>query len=267
MRKLSLIKRQIKVFIKASIQQELAFRFNFTVKILNSIVQLAGSVGGILILFSIKSSINGWSFYETLTVTGIFMLLQSIKDLFIAPSLSSISGLGGELWTGEFDFTLLKPVPTQLYMSMKHWSLMSSVDMVVSIVILCIAVVNLEATQTAGSILLFVLCLFIALLILYSIMLILSSAAFWYLGTPLLWVLDSIMELGRYPVKIYPLAFSNILTWVIPIGIMITIPAEVLIGSANVNEILFGFLVAITLYTLAVVFLKGSIKKYASASS
>ncbi len=267
MEKLSLIKRQINIFIKTSIQQEVAFRFNFAVKILNSLVQLAGSVGGILILFSIKNSINGWSFYETLTVTGVFMLLQSIKNLFMAPSLSAISGLGGELWTGEFDFTLIKPVSTQLYMSMKHWSLMSLVDMVVSIVILCIAVVNLEIVQTAGSILLFVLCLSIALLILYSIMLILSSAAFWYLGTPLLWVLDSIMELGRYPVKIYPLAFCNILTWIIPIGIMITIPAEVLIGSVNVIEILIGFLLAIALYTLAVAFLKKSIKKYSSASS
>lgn len=83
----------------------------------------------------------------------------------------------------------------------------------------------------------------------------------------MLWVLDSIMELGRYPVKVYPHAFCNILTWIIPIGIMITIPAEVLKGSVNVLEILFGFLLAITLYILAVIFLKKSIKKYASASS
>ncbi|MEM1486162.1 ABC-2 family transporter protein [Oscillospiraceae bacterium PP1C4] len=261
------LKRLIGLFIKTSLQQDMAFRIDFAAKLLNTAVMLLGSVGGILILFSIKQQFNGWGFFETLTVTGIFMFIQSFKNLFISPSLTSISGLGGELWTGSFDYTLLKPLPTRFYISIRNWSPLSMLDIIISIVVICISVYNISVIQTAGNIISFVLCLLIALLVLYSIMLILASAAFWYLGTPLLWILDSLMELGRYPVKIYPALFQNLLTWVIPVGVMVSLPAEVLLGRAKITEIIGGMVLAVSLYFASVLFFRASLKKYSSASS
>lgn len=267
MNHLQIAKKQIGVFIRTSFQQEIAFRFNFVAKLGNTFIQLLGSIGGIWILFNVKDSINGWSFYEIMTVTGFFMLLQAIKGLTMAPSLSAISGLDGELWTGQFDFALLKPISTQLYVSMKNWSLFSVFDIGVSLVVLIIAGIQLESTLMGGKVVIFILSLGISVVLLYSIMLILACVAFWYLGTPLLWILDSVMELGRYPVKIYPLAFSNLLTWVVPVGVMVTIPAEALMGKVELMEVLGGGLLAIFAYILAVRFLKISVRKYSSASS
>lgn len=262
-----LLKQLLGLFIKTSLQQDMAFRIDFAAKLFNIAVMLLGSIGGILILFATKQDFNGWGFFDTLLVTGIFMFIQSIKNLFIAPSLSSISGLGGELWTGSFDFTLLKPLPTRLYISIRNWSPLSVLDIVISIVVICISVLNIGITQTPGNIIPFVLFLFIALLVLYSIMLILSSAAFWYLGTPLLWILDSLMELGRYPVKIYPALFQNILTWVVPVGLIVSLPAEVLLGRAKSTEMILGLALAFALYLTSILFFKTSLKKYSSASS
>ena len=267
MNHLRTFKRLLGVFIRTSLQQEAAFRFNFFAKLLNTLIQLAGSLGSLLILFSVRTSIGGWSFCQILTVTGVFLLLQSVKNLFMTPSLSAVSGLGGELWTGEFDFTLLKPIPTQLYMSTKSWSLLSLPDIIISIVIIAIAVRGLDASPGAGTVLLFTAYLAVALLILYSIMLLLASAAFWYLGTPLLWILNSVIELGRYPVKIYPIVLKNLLTWVVPIGIMVTFPAEILLGTAGLTELCAGIVVAIVLFLAASGFLNVSLRKYSSASS
>lgn len=267
MNKLQTWKGLVRVFIRTSLQQEMAFRFNFFAKLLNTLIQLSGSVVSLLILFSVRTTVGGWSFYQILTVTGVFLLIQSISNLFIAPSLSAVSGLDGELWTGNFDFTLLKPVPTQLYISTKNWSLLSLPDVVISIVILVSAACGLDTSPGIGKVLAFTGYLAIALLLLYSVMLLLASAAFWYLGTPLLWILNSVTELGRFPVRIYPVALKNLLTWVVPIGIMITFPAEILLGTSNTNELCAGIILAITLFLAASAFFKVSVKKYSSASS
>lgn len=267
MKGLKVFARIANVFFKTSLQQEVAFRFDFIVKILNSILVVIGSVGGALIIFSKVDSINGWGFYETLAVTGMFMFIQSFKNLFLAPSLSSISGLGGELWTGSFDFTLLKPIPLQLYMSIKNWAPLTVIDLTVSLVIFGIAVSNMLGVITVSGVMMFIITLFISVVVLYSIMLILTSAAFWYLGTPLLWIFDSLMEMGRYPVKIYPMVFKNILTWVIPIGIIVTFPAEALLGKVGGLDILLAFIFAVVIYSISILFFKKSIKKYSSASS
>ena len=267
MRTVNFYMNLIKVFFMTSLQRDIAFRADFAAKLFNTAIMLAGSIGGLLIMFSAHKSFNGWGFYETLAVTGTFMLIQSLKELFISPSLSSISGMDGELWTGGFDYTLLKPVSTRFYISIRHWSPMAVFDIVISIIILSVALFESDSPKTIGNTAAFLAYLLIAMLILYSLMLLLASAAFWYLGTPLLWILNSLMALGRYPVKIYPVLFRNLLTWIIPVGVIVTLPAEILLGRSVVNEIAGGVVLGLILYAVAVIFFKSSLKRYSSASS
>ncbi len=267
MNQFKLLKRLVVIYFKKALQQEIAFRFDFFVKILFTLLELAGSVGGILIIFSKVETINGWHFHETLVVTGMFLLIQNLKNLFIGPSLNGISGLDGELWTGRFDFTLLKPVPTQFYISIQKWSPLVIIDLVISMAVIAYALIQISTTVTIINIVAFIISIFISLTLLYSIMLALTSAAFWYLGTPLLWIFDSVIQMGRYPVKIYPTTFKFILTWVIPVGFMITIPAESLIGKVNLFEISGGILLAVFCYLISLMFFRRSIQKYSSASS
>ncbi|HHV28111.1 ABC transporter permease [Acetivibrio mesophilus] len=267
MKYLKLFKSMAVLFFKTSFQQEMAFRFDFIIKIFNSALSITGSIASVFIIFSAVETVNGWGLYQTLAVTGCFLFVQSIKNLFLAPGLSSVSGLDGDLWTGSFDFTLLKPIPTQLYISIREWSPLSIFDILVSLIVIGLSIFYLSITITFINVMLFVAALFLAITILYSIMLILTSVAFWYLGTPLLWIFDSFMEMGRFPIRIYPSVFRNLLTWVIPVGFVVTIPVEVLTGKASPFILIAGAVFAAVLYTIAAMFFKNSIKKYSSASS
>ena len=144
---------------------------------------------------------------------------------------------------------------------------MAVFDIIISIILLLISLFESESPKTIGSTAAFLAYLLVALLILYSLMLLLASAAFWYLGTPLLWILNSLMALGRYPVKIYPVLFRNLLTWVIPVGVIVTLPVEILLGRASTIEIAGGVVLGLILYAVAVMFFKASLKRYSSASS
>lgn len=259
--------RLILLFVKTELQNEMAYRFNFLITILNSILGLAGGIGGLFILYANKESLNGWSFNETLALLGVYMTVQALIALFVSPSLNMLAGMGGEIESGTFDFTLLKPVPVQFYVSVRKWSLWSLFDLAVGVGVISTAICRMGIVYGPADVILFVISMFISQVMLYSIMLILSSAAFWYRGTYLLWILGDIMQTGRYPVSIYPGFIKLILTWLIPIGFIVTVPAEILTGKANYPMFIGGIILAAVLLITASALFRKSLNKYASASS
>lgn len=259
--------RLILTFIKTSLQNEMAYRFNFFINILNSILGLLSGIGGLLILYANKESLNGWGVNETLALVGIYMIIQALKELFIGPSLDTLAGMGGEIESGNFDFTLLKPIPVQFYISLRNWSLWSIFDIIIGIGILCSAIFKLNLQFTPERIIIFIISLVSSQVIMYSFMLIFSSIAFWYRGTFLLWIWNDLMQTGRYPVSIYPGFLKQILTWIIPVGFMVTVPAEIFIGQEDSLMLLGGVILAALLFFISSVFFKVSLRKYTSASS
>ncbi|MCX7772327.1 MAG: ABC-2 family transporter protein [Clostridia bacterium] len=257
----------IRTLIRKSIQQEMAFRANFFINLLNTLLGLLGGLGGVLILFCNRQELNGWTLTETLALFGVYLVVQALKDLAFGPSMNALAGLGGELWTGSFDFTLLKPVPTQAYVSIRKWSLWSLFDLLLGLGILAYAFIALGQTVTVLDILLFMLSMLVSLSIVYAILLFLGSAAFWYLGTPLLWIYESIMQMGRFPVGVYPGFLKLVLTWVIPVGFMVSVPAQAIMGKLGMGELLGGIVLAAVMVLLASLFFRKSLKRYSSASS
>ena len=271
--------RLLGAFIKASFQSETSYRFNFTANLLKTVLNIVGSIGGLAVVFYNSGAINGWGYAELAALLGVYLLVQGLKDLVIGPGLESLSGLSGELWTGQFDYTLLKPVPTQFYISFRKWSLWSLVDIAFAAGIIIVSASGVIPPETGiapmngaylgwtGDIFIFIAALLVSLLLVYSVLLILASAAFWYLGTPLMWIFDSLIQTGRYPVGIYPGFLRIVLTWVIPVGFIITVPAQALSGGLDILTLSGGTGLAVLMFLLAAVFFRSSLKKYSSASS
>ena len=81
------------------------------------------------------------------------------------------------------------------------------------------------------------------------------------------WVFDGLFQLARYPVGLYPAWSRLLLTWIIPVGVITTIPAKALTGIAMKEEIYAGVILAGLLYAGASLLFSFSVKRYASASS
>ena len=78
---------------------------------------------------------------------------------------------------------------------------------------------------------------------------------------------DGIFQMARYPVGIYPHWLQWLLTWLVPIGIITTVPAEALTGNLNPMMLLgSGVLTLAALIGASMVFRTG-VRRYASASS
>lgn len=74
-------------------------------------------------------------------------------------------------------------------------------------------------------------------------------------------------NLGRFPVDIYKQPLQGILTYLVPVGIMITLPAKALMGLVTPLGVLLSLGLGILVIFLSLRFWNFALTKYTSASS
>jgi ABC-2 type transport system permease protein len=101
----------------------------------------------------------------------------------------------------------------------------------------------------------------------YAIILVFSALVFWSPGFMFTWVFDGLFQLARYPIGLYPGWARLLLTWVIPVGVITTLPAQALMGTVAFSDLLAAIGLAFGLYLGAGLMFKFNVKRYSSASS
>ena len=74
-------------------------------------------------------------------------------------------------------------------------------------------------------------------------------------------------SLGRLPVDIYKEPLKSILTFLIPVGIMVTLPAKALMGLVSPSGVIVSLGIGIAAIFVAKRFWSLALKRYTSASS
>lgn len=76
-----------------------------------------------------------------------------------------------------------------------------------------------------------------------------------------------IINLGRLPVDVYKQPLRAVLTFLIPVGVMITLPAKALMGLVSLQGIFLSFILGVVAVVSARKFWSFALTRYASASS
>jgi ABC-2 type transport system permease protein len=259
--------RLLKAFARASFQQELAYRSNFFISLFHSLLNLGTGVLALLVLFGQVQTIQGWDFPATLALLGVYLIVSSLRGLVFGPSLETMAGMDGEVWTGRLDYTLLRPVNTQFLASFRVWNLYALLDLALGLGVLVLAVVQTGQSVPAGQWVSFVLALAAAVGTLYAIMLAFSALVFWFPGVLFTWIFNSIFQMARYPVGLYPSWLRLVLTWIIPVGVITTLPAQALTLGLPLGLQLGGLAFSAALVLGASLLFRVALQRYASASS
>jgi ABC-2 type transport system permease protein len=259
--------RLIRSFAWASTQNELAYRANFWISLLHSLLNLGTGLLGVLVLFGQVETVRGWDLPATLALLGVYLTVGALRNLVIGPSLNALVGMDGEIWTGTFDFSLLRPVNPQFLASFRHWRPLALIDLALGLGVLGTSVAQLGQSLSLARLLAFVLALSAGVTILYATLLAFSALVLWSPGFLFTWVFDSLFQMARYPVGLYPGWLRLVLTWIVPVGVMTTIPARALTGSLSVGALFGGLTLALSLLVAASTLFRRGLQHYASASS
>lgn len=254
-------------FCKISAQAEMAYRANFFIRLLYSVLNLVTGLFSLMVIFNQVETIKGWDLPSALILLGIYLLLGALRSLFIGPSLESVAGMDGEIWTGTFDFTMLRPVNKQFLVSFRYWRLFALIDLFFALGVLVYAIVLMGTPLSILTLIHFLATLMAGILLLYAALLAFSALVFWNSGFLFTWVINDLFQLARYPVGIYPQWLRLILTWIIPVGLMTTIPAQALSGTLSPTMFILTIFFSVGAFIGASILFRRGLQKYTSASS
>ena len=114
----------------------------------------------------------------------------------------------------------------------------------------------------------FVVTLGCGLLLVYGLLLVLSTLSFWFVRVEnLLAIFWSFLDAGRFPVDVYPGWLRLTLSSVVPIGVAVTIPARAIAGHLDPLGLLETVVGTAIAFAFASWFWRHGLKSYTGASA
>ncbi len=277
-------------FLRNALVREMTFRGNFLITVLTRAFWFAAQLTLFEIIYSNVNSINDWTREEYFAFMATGMLINAIVETFFMPNCANFSEL---IRTGNLDFALLKPIDTQFLISFEKVDIANLNQILLAGGLLGYSIHRMRETGqlaeaiSAGDVLMYLLLIAAGVTFFYSLMIILASTSIWFgrnQGLYDFWFYITVFaryprsiygsgESGRTPTEMSEWAAGDALqfsfSYIIPILLVVTVPARVLLSKPLDPAWLVG--VAIIAPLLAVVISRAvfnwSLRSYRSASS
>lgn len=251
--------------VRLSLLLTLQYRFEL---VLDTFFQLFWTGTALLplwLVFEERPMIAGYTYPEALCVTGFFTVLQGVLEGVIQPSLASVVE---HVRNGTLDFVLLKPADAQFLVSTHRFAPLRAVNVAAGLAIFAHAFSRMGRTPAPIDVLLALGLLGCAVLVLYSLWILTVSAAF-YVGRidNLRYLFSAIFDAARWPASVYRGVLAFVLTFVIPLALMTSVPADALLGRMSAAAGLSTLAATMFFVALSRMVWVRSVARYTSASS
>jgi ABC-2 type transport system permease protein len=249
--------------VKAATLLSLQYRVDFFIQVAMALFWAGTALVPLLVLFSMRSGVAGWSAHEALLVVGFFMALKGILMGAIQPSLGNVVE---HIRKGTLDFLLLKPADAQFLLSTSKLDLARGTDVLSGFVLIGWALSRVGPLPAAHYMALALLVFACALLILYAMWILVVSLAFHVVKIDnLSHLIVSTFDAARWPSSVFRGALSVLFTFVVPLALMTTYPALALRGRITVTQVLTSLGVAAVFLLLSRHVWLRSVRSYTGA--
>ena len=253
------------LFFRIGALNDLQYRANFWLQLLQAAIQLLTGLAVLGLVFSQTPALNGWTQPQLLAVMGVHILMGGVIGAFIQPSMER---LRQDIRQGTFDYVLTKPEDIQVLSSIREIRIWQTVDVIVGGVVLAVAIRELGQSLGVVEALAFGAALVLGGLMIYSFWLIVTTVAFWIVR------IDEIAELfqgvsqsGRWPVTIYPEWLRVSLTFLVPIAFAVTVPAQALTQRLTPDAFAVALVFAVVVLVVSRAFFRFGLRHYSGASA
>jgi len=207
------------------------YRADFIVRGLLAVMWIGVTLLPFAVVFGSRPAIAGWSFAEALVVVAWFTLLKAFLEGAVSPSLTAVVE---HVRKGTLDFVLLKPADAQFLVSTAKFEPWRVIDFIGALLIFAYAFHLLGRWPAPSAVALALVFLLVAVFILYSIWILVVSAAFWVVKVDnLSYLFGSAFDVARWPVTIFKGTLRFVFTFIFPLAVMTTYPAEALLGRLS----------------------------------
>ena len=254
-------------YMKRSFISRMEYKKDTFIAMFGFFIENAASIASIYFIVNSIPSLNGWSIWQVGFLYGFVMIPRGIDHMFT-----------DELWrlayfrvrNGDLDMYFLRPIPVLFQVLSETFQPDAFGELIVGTVMLIVCGIQANVTITVPMVLLFVVASIFGAMIITSLKIITTSFSFRIKRSgPLVQVVYNFMDYVKYPISIFPSIIRNLLLFVIPFGIFISLPVDtVFFNSYNPYFLMLWIVgVAIILFILSIIIWEFNERKYESTGS
>lgn len=258
--------KELKVWLKYtnnSFQQMLTSRVTMAIFMTGKIFRILMFLAFLIFLFQGANSLAGYSRNQIIFFYLSFNLIDTLAQLFFR----EVYRFRPLIVSGNFDFVLLKPINPLIRVLLGGGDVLDLLTLLLTAILTAaFAWQNLPITGVN---------VFLYLILILNGLLIAAAFHIFVLGLGiittsvdhLVMIYRDMASMARIPIDVYIDPIRTFLTFVIPLGIMITFPAKAFMGILSWQFVGLAMVFGIVGISFSLLFWNYAVRKYSSASS
>lgn len=239
-------------------------KLNTALLILGKLIRLGFVLLFLIFLLDHSKTIAGYSLFQTL----LFFMTFNLIDIVVQFFFRGIYVTRSLVQQGYLDGILIKPIDPLFRLAAHIIDFLDLLTLVPVTAILIYVISKLETPITPGGVLLYLLLGLVGFVIAMAIHIFVAALAVVTQEIDNeIWIYRDLMTMGRFPVDIYSAPVQFILTFVVPISVMISFPAKALMGLLTGEWVMMAVVIAVVFLTSSLLYWSYALRKYSSVSS
>lgn len=251
--------------LRTSASAGMAYRSDFLLEGALALLSLGLVLLPWIVLFDGRDAVGSWDRPSMLIVIAYFIGVRAVLEGLISPSLIDLLD---RIRSGAFDYVLLKPIDAQALVSTSRCEPWQVFNALFAIGLVVYAFAERGHAPAPADVALGVALFAAGLAAMYALWIVCAAAAFWVVRLDnLTFLLGAIFDVARWPVHVFRGAWRFVFTFVVPVAVMTTFPAEALLGRLPAETALATVGGALALLVVSRLVWRLAIRNYTSASS
>lgn len=251
-------------FLKYNLIHATIYRGDFFAWSLVTIGWVAFTLVFYQILFTQVTSVGGWNRSQMLILQGFYFWTEAVLWGLVYENLHAIPR---KINRGTLDLDLVKPVNLQFLLSVRRIGLDHLNSVVLGALVMGYALQSGRITPSLTEIMIAISLFAIATIFLYAAWFTTVCLAFWVERLEnIVYVFPAFRHFAKLPLPAYQGTVRAILTYIIPIALVTTLPTQSLLGRLDIPAVLVLGAFALGSLALSRRVLQSGLKRYTSAS-
>lgn len=217
------------------------------------------------ILISITGNIAGWTRMELYLIMGVFTIHDSFTWSFFYHNMQKYSQM---IFDGGLNNVLMKPIDSQFMIMTSHNNYTNIPRFFIGLFIFFWAIFEMQLNPSFFEIIGFLFLFCVSLCLVYFIWFIIATLAFYFDKLENInEIIPSAREIYKFPRFAYQGIFSVIFKLILPLGLVSSIPSELILGKFSLNWTIYFVFITLLIAFISRKFFNFSIKNYSGVAN
>ncbi len=258
---LRLIGGQLRMSVLAALQ----YRLGFWTEGVLGVVWSALGMAPLLVAVEHLETVEGWTAWELVVLTGCFTLVSGLFGALIQPALNESMN---HIRRGTLDYVLLRPADALVLCLVTAFAPWRLVEALGGLILIVVGMIEIGRVPAALDILSALGMGVAGMVALYAFGVMILCASFRAVQLQnLTFLIEAILDFARWPAQVFRGFLRMVFTFVVPLAVMTTYPAEALLGRLEGSTVVTALATSAGLMLVARVLRLRALRGYTSASS